>query len=130
MRETTCYYINLLISGALLLGFDLAQNYFACFFSLPIVISSMRWGVGAGRKTMVCHLLHFGFFKSCMELIIFIWQVATTMLLFVLSGPVKASTYLVSTLSCLRFLSVYIVHVWYAGTEMEIGCKWRSISIL
>jgi len=29
------------------------QNYFSCFFSLPIVISSMRWGVDAGRKTLV-----------------------------------------------------------------------------
>ncbi|CAI0552707.1 unnamed protein product, partial [Linum tenue] len=48
------------------------ENYFGCFFSLPIVISSLRWGVTAGRKTMV----------------------ATAMLLFVLSGPVKALTYL------------------------------------
>ncbi|KAK9277763.1 hypothetical protein L1049_007310 [Liquidambar formosana] len=48
------------------------ENYFGCFFALPIVISSMRWGVAAGRKTMV----------------------ATAMLLLVLSGPVKASTYL------------------------------------
>ncbi|KEH25374.1 membrane protein [Medicago truncatula] len=48
------------------------ENYFSCFFSLPIVISSMRWGIDAGRKTMV----------------------ATTILLFVLSGPVKALTYL------------------------------------
>ncbi|XP_004487399.1 uncharacterized protein [Cicer arietinum] len=48
------------------------ENYFSCFFSLPIVISSMRWGVDAGRKTLV----------------------ATTILLFVLSGPVKALTYL------------------------------------
>ncbi|XP_050373602.1 uncharacterized protein LOC126791228 isoform X1 [Argentina anserina] len=48
------------------------ENYFGCFFSLPIVITSMRWGVAAGRKTMV----------------------ATTMLLLVLSGPLKALTYL------------------------------------
>ncbi|WCJ35730.1 hypothetical protein M5689_016968 [Euphorbia peplus] len=50
------------------------ENYFGCFFSLPIVISSMRWGVAAGRKTMV----------------------ATAMLLFVLSGPLKALTYLLT----------------------------------
>ncbi|GAV80223.1 DUF2232 domain-containing protein [Cephalotus follicularis] len=50
------------------------ENYFGCFFSLPIVISSMRWGVAAGRKTMV----------------------ATAMLLVVLSGPVKALTYLLT----------------------------------
>nr|AFK41215.1 unknown [Lotus japonicus] len=48
------------------------ENYFSCFFSLPIVISSMRWGVDAGKKTLV----------------------STTILLFVLSGPVKALTYL------------------------------------
>lgn len=48
------------------------ENYFNLFFSLPIVISSMRWGIDAGRKTLV----------------------ATTILLFVLSGPVKALTYL------------------------------------
>ncbi|CAN6448700.1 unnamed protein product [Victoria cruziana] len=48
------------------------ENYFGCFFSLPIVISSMRWGLAAGRKTMV----------------------ATAMLLLTLSGPLKACTYL------------------------------------
>ncbi|KAI3991810.1 hypothetical protein MKX01_038208 [Papaver californicum] len=48
------------------------ENYFGCFFSLPIVISSIRWDLAAGRKTMV----------------------ATAMLLLTLSGPVKALTYL------------------------------------
>ncbi|EEC73053.1 hypothetical protein OsI_07007 [Oryza sativa Indica Group] len=48
------------------------ENYFSCFFPLPIVISSLRWGLEAGRKTAV----------------------ATVLLLFTLSGPVKASTYL------------------------------------
>uniref|UniRef100_A0A1J3EKR7 DUF2232 domain-containing protein n=1 Tax=Noccaea caerulescens TaxID=107243 RepID=A0A1J3EKR7_NOCCA len=47
------------------------ENYFGCFFSLPIVISSIRWNIAGGRKTMV----------------------ATVMLLFILSGPVKALTY-------------------------------------
>ncbi|KAK4410383.1 hypothetical protein Sango_0111300 [Sesamum angolense] len=47
------------------------HKYFACFFALPIVLSTMRWGIAAGRKTMW-------------------WQ----LLLFVLSGPVKAITYL------------------------------------
>ncbi|KAJ8548087.1 hypothetical protein K7X08_021323 [Anisodus acutangulus] len=62
------------ISGlAYLLSNSLAiENYFGCFFALPIVISSMRWGVAAGRKTMV----------------------ATVVLLFVLSGPVKALNYM------------------------------------
>ncbi|GKU90446.1 hypothetical protein SLEP1_g4438 [Rubroshorea leprosula] len=52
------------------------ENYFGCFFALPTVISSMRWGVAAGRKQMV----------------------ATVMLLFVLAGPVKALNFLVSSL--------------------------------
>ncbi|CAH8349744.1 unnamed protein product [Eruca vesicaria subsp. sativa] len=47
------------------------ENYFGCFFALPIVISSIRWNISGGRKTMV----------------------ATVMLLFILSGPVKALTY-------------------------------------
>ncbi|KAJ4879761.1 Uncharacterized protein Rs2_36815 [Raphanus sativus] len=47
------------------------ENYFGCFFALPIVISSLRWNIAGGRKTMV----------------------ATVMLLFILSGPVKALTY-------------------------------------
>ncbi|KAG9154453.1 hypothetical protein Leryth_023907 [Lithospermum erythrorhizon] len=50
------------------------ENYFGCFFALPIVLSSVRWGVAAGRKTMV----------------------ATVVLLFVLTGPVKALTYMLS----------------------------------
>ncbi|KAK9116257.1 hypothetical protein Sjap_015204 [Stephania japonica] len=48
------------------------ENYFGCFFSLPIVISSLKWGIFAGRKTMV----------------------ATALLLLTLSGPIKACTYL------------------------------------
>nr|GMD28554.1 uncharacterized protein LOC109146756 [Ipomoea batatas] len=62
------------VSGlAYLLSNSLAiENYFGCFFALPIVISSIRWGVVAGRKTMV----------------------ATVVLLFVLSGPVKAVNYM------------------------------------
>lgn len=48
------------------------ESYFGCFFALPIVLSSLRWGIAAARKTMV----------------------ATSVLLFVLSGPVKALTYL------------------------------------
>ncbi|KAL6573637.1 hypothetical protein OROHE_002096 [Orobanche hederae] len=50
-----------------------SKRYFASLFALPIVLSTMRWGIAAGRKTMV----------------------ATAVLLFVLSGPVKAITYLV-----------------------------------
>ncbi|KAF3325998.1 putative membrane protein [Carex littledalei] len=48
------------------------ENYFGCFFPLPIVISSVRWGLSAGRKTMV----------------------ATAILLLTLAGPVKALNYL------------------------------------
>lgn len=36
-----------------LIGFVEWQAYFGCFFPLPVVISSMRWGPAAGRKTMV-----------------------------------------------------------------------------
>ncbi|KAM7271055.1 hypothetical protein ACFE04_030269 [Oxalis oulophora] len=63
------------------------ENYFGCFFALPIVISSMRWGVSAGRKTMV----------------------ATAVLLFVLSGPVKALTYLLM----------------HGVLGFTLGCSWR-----
>uniref|UniRef100_A0A0E0G5S9 Uncharacterized protein n=1 Tax=Oryza nivara TaxID=4536 RepID=A0A0E0G5S9_ORYNI len=31
------------------------ENYFSCFFPLPIVISSLRWGLEAGRKTALMH---------------------------------------------------------------------------
>ncbi|KAL2649980.1 hypothetical protein R1flu_018108 [Riccia fluitans] len=48
------------------------EAYLGCFFPLPVVISSMRWGAAAGRKTMI----------------------ATAMLLLVLSGPLKAASYL------------------------------------
>ncbi|WJZ80251.1 hypothetical protein VitviT2T_000185 [Vitis vinifera] len=73
LRLVECSMFAAVAGLAYFLSNSLAiENYFGCFFSLPIVLSSMRWGVAAGRKTMV----------------------ATTMLLFVLSGPVKASTYL------------------------------------
>ncbi|CAM6076443.1 unnamed protein product [Sphagnum tenellum] len=48
------------------------EAYLGCFFPLPVVISSMRWGAAAGRKTMV----------------------ATALLLLILSGPLKAASYL------------------------------------
>ncbi|KAL3701738.1 hypothetical protein R1sor_019760 [Riccia sorocarpa] len=48
------------------------EGYLGCFFPLPVVISSMRWGASAGRKTMI----------------------ATAMLLLVLSGPLRAASYL------------------------------------
>lgn len=48
------------------------ENYFGWFFAFPIVMSSLRWGLEAGRKTMV----------------------ATAMLLLTLCGPIKAATYL------------------------------------
>ncbi|KAK8617969.1 hypothetical protein V6N13_080869 [Hibiscus sabdariffa] len=58
------------------------ENYFGCFFSLPIVISSMRWGVACGRKQLV----------------------ATVMLLFVLSGPVKAINYLARAIGLVGYV--------------------------
>jgi hypothetical protein len=47
MFDTIGWIVNLL------LVFTLLQNYFSCFFPLPIVISSLRWGLEAGRKTVV-----------------------------------------------------------------------------
>ncbi|XP_010477887.1 PREDICTED: uncharacterized protein LOC104756924 [Camelina sativa] len=69
------------------------ENYFGCFFSLPIVISSIRWNVAGGRKTMV----------------------ATVMLLFILSGPVKALTY---------FLTHGLVGL-ALGSLWRMGASWR-----
>ncbi|GAB2226533.1 hypothetical protein Droror1_Dr00022343 [Drosera rotundifolia] len=73
LRLVECAMFAAVGGLAFLLSSSLAiENYFGCFFALPIVLSSVRWGVAAGRKTMV----------------------ATTVLLFVLSGPVKALTHL------------------------------------
>ncbi|CAL9216292.1 unnamed protein product [Arabidopsis halleri] len=69
------------------------ENYFGCFFSLPIVISSIRWNIAGGRKTMV----------------------ATVMLLFILSGPVKALTY---------FLTHGLVGL-ALGSLWRMGASWR-----
>ncbi|ANM58903.1 membrane protein [Arabidopsis thaliana] len=69
------------------------ENYFGCFFSLPIVISSIRWNIAGGRKTMV----------------------ATVMLLFILSGPVKALTY---------FLTHGLVGL-ALGSLWSMGASWR-----
>ncbi|KAL3821017.1 hypothetical protein ACJIZ3_006922 [Penstemon smallii] len=73
LRLVECAMFAAVSGLAFLLSTSLAiEKYFACFFALPIVLSTMRWGSEAGRKTMV----------------------ATVVLLFVLSGPVKAVTYL------------------------------------
>ncbi|KAL7091114.1 hypothetical protein ACP275_12G085400 [Erythranthe tilingii] len=73
LRLVECAMFAAVSGLAFLLSNSLAiEKYFACFFALPIVMSTMRWGIAAGRKTMV----------------------ATTVLLIVLSGPVKALTYL------------------------------------
>ncbi|XP_075480453.1 uncharacterized protein LOC142521130 isoform X1 [Primulina tabacum] len=73
LRLVECAMFAAISGLAFLLSNSLAiERYFGCFFALPIVLSTMRWGVAAGRKTMV----------------------ATAVLLFVLSGPVKAITYL------------------------------------
>ncbi|XP_062111246.1 uncharacterized protein LOC133822821 isoform X1 [Humulus lupulus] len=71
------------------------ENYFGCFFSLPIVISSMRWGIPAGRKTMV----------------------ATTMLLLVLSGPVKALTYLLKH----GLVGLTMGALWRSGADWKLS---------
>ncbi|KAI5084526.1 hypothetical protein GOP47_0000695 [Adiantum capillus-veneris] len=80
------------------------ENYFGCFFPLPLVISSLRWGVSAGRKTMV----------------------ATGMLLLVLSGPLKAATYLLMH----GFLGLTMGALWRSkmswGTSLIICTLVRS----
>ncbi|KAI7732815.1 hypothetical protein M8C21_014061 [Ambrosia artemisiifolia] len=70
------------------------ENYFGCFFAMPIVFSSMRWDIVAARKTMFCFN---------------IFEVATATLLLVLAGPVKAITYLVSKCSSRRLILIFIV---------------------
>ncbi|KAL8533507.1 hypothetical protein ACS0TY_009781 [Phlomoides rotata] len=73
LRLVECAMFAAVSALAFILSNSLAiEKYFACFFALPIVLSTMRWGIAAGRKTMV----------------------ATGVLLFILSGPVKAMTYL------------------------------------
>ncbi|URE31844.1 putative membrane protein (DUF2232) [Musa troglodytarum] len=90
LRLVECAMFAAVAGLAYFLSNSLAiENYFSCFFSLPIVISSMRWGVAAGRKTMV----------------------ATTMLLLTLSGPVKASTYMLM----------------HGAVGLAIGTLWRFV---
>ncbi|WOH07775.1 hypothetical protein DCAR_0727209 [Daucus carota subsp. sativus] len=73
LRLVECSMFAALGGLSYILSSSLAiENYFGCFFALPIVFSSIRWGLAAGRKTMV----------------------ATAILLFVLAGPLKALTYL------------------------------------
>lgn len=89
LRLVECAMFAAVSGLAFLLSNSLAiEKYFACFFALPIVMSTMRWGIAGGRKTMV----------------------ATTVLLFVLSGPVKAITYLLL----------------YGMLGIAMGILWRS----
>ncbi|XWS64121.1 hypothetical protein CRYUN_Cryun06bG0159600 [Craigia yunnanensis] len=71
------------------------ENYFGCFFSLPLVISSIRWGVACGRKQLV----------------------ATVMLLFVLSGPVKALNYLLTH----GILGFTMGALWRLGADWSVS---------
>nr|XP_043607819.1 uncharacterized protein LOC122579668 [Erigeron canadensis]XP_043607820.1 uncharacterized protein LOC122579668 [Erigeron canadensis]XP_043607821.1 uncharacterized protein LOC122579668 [Erigeron canadensis]XP_043607822.1 uncharacterized protein LOC122579668 [Erigeron canadensis] len=71
------------------------ENYFGCFFALPIVFSSMRWDVVAGRKTMV----------------------ATATLLLVLAGPIKAITYLLMH----GFLGLAMGSLWRSKTSWSVS---------
>lgn len=84
------------------------ENYFGCFFPLPLVISSLRWGVAAGRKTMI----------------------ATGMLLLVLSGPLKAATYLLMH----GFLGLTMGALWRSkmswGTSLMICTLVRSMGAM
>ncbi|KAH7297089.1 hypothetical protein KP509_26G052900 [Ceratopteris richardii] len=84
------------------------ENYFGCFFPLPLVVSSLRWGITAGRKTMV----------------------ATGMLLLVLSGPLKAATYLLMH----GFLGLTMGALWRSkvswGTSLLICTLVRSMGAM
>lgn len=71
------------------------ENYFGCFFALPIVFSSMRWDIVAGRKTMV----------------------ATATLLLVLAGPIKAITYLLMH----GFLGLAMGSLWRSKTSWGVS---------
>ncbi|XP_010942226.1 uncharacterized protein [Elaeis guineensis] len=83
LRLVECAMLASVSGLAYVLSNSLAiENYFGCFFSLPIVISSIRWGIAAGRKTML----------------------ATAMLLLTLSGPVKASTYLIRAMGATGYI--------------------------
>uniref|UniRef100_A0A803KVB9 RNase H type-1 domain-containing protein n=1 Tax=Chenopodium quinoa TaxID=63459 RepID=A0A803KVB9_CHEQI len=83
LRLVECAMFAAVAGLTYLLSNSLAiENYFGCFFALPIVITSMRWGIAAGRKTMV----------------------ATAVLLLVLSGPVKALTYVVRAIGALGYV--------------------------
>uniref|UniRef100_A0A0D9VFF1 Uncharacterized protein n=1 Tax=Leersia perrieri TaxID=77586 RepID=A0A0D9VFF1_9ORYZ len=91
------------------------ENYFSCFFPLPIVISSLRWGLQAGRKTVV----------------------ATVLLLFTLSGPTRAlgacgyvllSSFLIREnilalllLNCGFF--IFLLHIMYTVFLTKLGIK-------
>ncbi|KAL6538865.1 hypothetical protein OROMI_025191 [Orobanche minor] len=88
LRLVECAMFAAVSALAFLLSNSLAiERYFASLFALPIVLSTMRWGIAAGRKTMV----------------------ATAVLLFVLSGPVKAITYL----------------LWHGLLGFSMGTLWR-----
>ncbi|XVF43369.1 hypothetical protein PTKIN_Ptkin02bG0034800 [Pterospermum kingtungense] len=78
------------------------ENYFGCFFSLPIVISSIRWGVACGRKQLV----------------------ATVMLLFVLSGPVKALNYLLTH----GILGFTMGALWRLGADWSVSIPLCTIA--
>ncbi|EPS74596.1 hypothetical protein M569_00157, partial [Genlisea aurea] len=73
LRLVECSMFAAVSGLAFLLSNSLAiEKYLACAFALPIVLTTMKWGIAAGRKAVV----------------------ATSVLLFALSGPVKAITYL------------------------------------
>ncbi|KAK3031783.1 hypothetical protein RJ639_036935 [Escallonia herrerae] len=105
LRLVECSMFAALGGLAYILSSSLSiENYFGCFFALPIVFSSMRWGIAAGRKTMVRHLSSAAILKRYILEVFHVFlnnitvfpsrQVATATLLLVLSGPIKALTYL------------------------------------
>ncbi|KAL4569284.1 hypothetical protein LXL04_024920 [Taraxacum kok-saghyz] len=96
LRLVECSMFAALGGLAYILSSSLAiENYFGCFFALPIVFSSMRWDIVAGRKTMV----------------------ATATLLLVLAGPIKAITYLLMH----GFLGLAMGSLWRSKTSWGVS---------
>ncbi|KAK3015403.1 hypothetical protein RJ639_007475 [Escallonia herrerae] len=123
LRLVECSMFAALGGLAYILSSSLSiENYFGCFFALPIVFSSMRWGIVAGRKTMV----------------------ATATLLLVLSGPIKALTYLLlhgllgltmGSLWRLKMLLLQniVVRKMISYTESWVGfirCRWAELNFV
>ncbi|BBG94403.1 hypothetical protein Prudu_002677 [Prunus dulcis] len=106
------------------------ENYFGCFFSLPIVITSMRWGISTGRKTMLKHgLVGFtmgGLWRSGAN-----WGLSILLCTIVVRslgavGYVLISSFLISE----NILALWILHVLAAPIVFGVPYQaWNEIII-